>query len=182
MSDYVLVLVSAALVNHLLLQAEPVERARLHALGLCSALLILVALPIGAWLYQQLLVPLQLQDLQLLVFLPLLTALAWALPNLLQRLRPDWPTQGLPALLSANAVVLGLLVQLSDDDMYGWRLLAWSLVAALGFWLALMLYADLDMRSRQAEVPTALRGLPIQLIGAGVMAMAFSGLNGLFTQ
>ena len=89
MSDYVLVLVSAALVNHLVLQAEPGERARLHALGLCSALLILLALPVGAWLYQQLLVPLQLQDLQLLVFLPLLTALAWALPNLLQRLRPD---------------------------------------------------------------------------------------------
>ena len=79
-------------------------------------------------------------------------------------------------------MVLGLLVQLSHDDMRGWHLLAGPLVAALGFWLALMLYADLDMRSRQAEVPTALRGLPIQLIGAGLMAMAFSGLNGLFAQ
>ncbi|QXH55605.1 Rnf-Nqr domain containing protein [Pseudomonas maumuensis] len=180
MSDYVLVLVSAALINHLVLQAEPVEHARLHALGLCSALLIVVALPVGMALYWQLLVPLQLQDLRLFIFLPLLAALAWTLPTLLQRLRPDWPAHGLQGLLSTNAVVLGLLLQLPHDGMDSWRLLAWPLVGALGFWLALILYADLGMRSRQAEIPVALRGLPIQLIGAGVMAMAFSGFNGLF--
>ena len=182
MSDYVLILVSAALVNHLALQAEPVERARLHALGLCCALLILVALPVGIGLRQHLLLPLGLQDLQLFIFLPLLAALAWTLPNLLRRFRPGWPVHELPPLLSVNAVVLGLLLQLANDGVDGWGMLAWAIVAALGFWLALVLYADLDARCRHAEIPAALRGLPVQLIGAGVLAMAFSGFNGLFTQ
>lgn len=182
MSDYVLILVSAALVNHLVLQAEPVERARLHALGLCSALLILVALPVGIWLHRQFLLPMGLQDLQLFIFLPLLAALAWTLPNLLRRFRPDWPLRDLQPQLSANALVLGLLLLLGSESVDGWGILAWAIVGALGFWLALVLYADLDARCRHAEIPAALRGLPVQLIGAGVMAMAFSGLNGLFTQ
>ncbi|MBS9762442.1 Rnf-Nqr domain containing protein [Pseudomonas mosselii] len=182
MSDYVLILVSAALVNHLVLQAEPIERARLHALGLCSALMILVALPVGAWLHRQFLAPMELQNLQLFIFLPLLTALAWTLPNLLRRFRPSWPMHGLQPLLSANAVVLGLLLQLANDDADGWRVLVWAVISALGFWLALMLYADLEARCHHGEIPAALRGLPVKLIGSGVMAMALSGFNGLFTQ
>lgn len=43
-----------------------------------------------------------------------------------------------------------------------------------------MVFADLRQRSAHADIPNALRGLPIELIGAGVMAMAFSGFNGMF--
>jgi len=57
-----------------------------------------------------------------------------------------------------------------------------SVMAGLGFWLALALFDDLVQRSDHADIPAALRGLPITLVGAGVMAMAFSGFNGLFTQ
>ncbi|QXI39587.1 Rnf-Nqr domain containing protein [Pseudomonas xantholysinigenes] len=175
MSDYILVLVSAALVNHLALQTDPVDRARVHASGLCGALLILLALPIG------LLLPAANSDLQLLLFLPLLAALAWALPKLLGRWLPTWPLQGLQPLLMGNAVVLGLLLQQASEPSDIGQTLLYGLVAGLGFWLALALFADLRARSRHPDLPRALHGLPIELIGAGVMAMAFSGLNGLFT-
>ena len=175
MSDYVLVLVSAALVNHLALLGDPVERARVHLLGLCAGL-VLLALPIG------LLLPAAWRDLQLLLLLPLLSALAWAMPTLLSRWRPDWPVDGLRPLLMGNAVVLGLLLQLVSDASSIGQALIYSVGAALGFWLALVLFADLRVRSHHPDLPVALRGLPIELIGAGVMALAFSGFNGLFTQ
>lgn len=182
MSDYILVLVSAALINNLMLQPDPIERDRLQALGLCSALLILLSLPTGLLLQQYVLAPLQLQNLRLFLLLPLLAMLAWGLPQLLRRVRPGWPVEGLQELLLGNVAVLGLLLQLGSDGSSGWQALTWGVAGGLGFWLALLLFADLRERSRHTEVPTALRGLPIELIGAGVMAMALSGLSGLFTQ
>ncbi|MCE1116541.1 MULTISPECIES: Rnf-Nqr domain containing protein [Pseudomonas] len=181
MSDYILVLVSAALVNNLMLQPDPIERDRLQVLGLCSALLICLALPAGLLLQQYILAPLQLQDLRLFLLLPLLAMLAWGLPQLLSRVRPGWPVEGLQRLLLGNVAVLGLLLQLGSDGSGGWQALAWGVAGGLGFWLALLLFADLRERSRHADIPLALRGLPIELIGAGVMAMALSGLSGLFT-
>ncbi|MDR2305820.1 MAG: hypothetical protein LBE53_01260 [Paucimonas sp.] len=182
MNDYVLVLVSAALVNHLLLLPGPVDRVRLQALGLCVALLVMSTLIIGQCLLQWLLFPLQLQDLRLFLLLPLLAALAWVIPELIRRLRPQWPVDGLTPLLAGNALVLGLPLQLGEGRLDLWPTLLQGVFAGLGFWLALALLADLRERSRHEQIPQALRGLPIELLGAGVMTMAFSGFNGLFTQ
>ncbi len=49
MNDYVLVLVSAALVNHLILHRTPVSRLRIHLLGASIALLMLLGLPLGSF-------------------------------------------------------------------------------------------------------------------------------------
>ncbi|MHC6224363.1 Rnf-Nqr domain containing protein [Pseudomonas sp. X10] len=186
MSDFILVLISAALINHLILHKElalaPLSRTRLHALGLATALLMVLGLGIGQSLYRLVLRPWQLEYLQLFVFLPLCVLLSWLLPRLLARLRPGWPMAGLQPLLLGNVAVLGLLLQVTaSDTSIGWTL-AWSLAGGLGFWIALALFDDLRQRSEHPDIPLALRGLPIQLIGAGVMAMAFSGFNGLFTQ
>ncbi|MCG8293499.1 MULTISPECIES: Rnf-Nqr domain containing protein [Pseudomonas] len=182
MSDYVLVLVSATLINLLALQPGQAERDRLHVLGLCSGLLFLLGLPGGVLLERYVLAPLQWQSLQLFLFLPLMMALAWGLPHVLQRLRPNWPTNGLQPLLMSNVALLGLMLQLTGEGHGPWQALIRGTVAGAGFWLALALFNDLRERSRHAEIPAALRGLPIELLGAGVMALAFSGLNGLFTQ
>ncbi|MCO7596895.1 MULTISPECIES: Rnf-Nqr domain containing protein [Pseudomonas] len=182
MSDYILVLVSAALVTHLILHREPVSRLRIHALGLSGALVIALGLTCGQLLQALVLVPLGLQALQLFLFLPLLALLAWGVPRLLARLRPDWPLEHMPTQLAATVVLLGLLLQASHDPQRWLATLAWGLAGGLGFWLALALFDDLRQRSDHIDMPVALRGLPIELLGAGVMAMAFSGFNGLFTQ
>jgi electron transport complex protein RnfA len=82
-------------------------------------------------------------------------------------------------LLPGNAAVLGLALQASDATLDPFATLALSLGGGLGFWLALCLFDDLRQRSDAA--PVALRDLPIELIGAGIMALAFLGFNGLFT-
>ncbi|ORL64808.1 Rnf-Nqr domain containing protein [Pseudomonas putida] len=177
MSDYVLVLVSAALVNHLILQRSPLSRPQLHVVGACSAL----AVMLGLILLQDLIFILQWQDLQLFLLLPLLALQALGLPKLFGQLRPAWRVDNLPSLLLGNTLVLGLLLQLGTLGQW-LPSLGWGLAGGLGFWLALALFDDLRQRTDNDDMPIALRGLPIELIGAGVMVMAFSGFNGLFTQ
>ncbi|MFJ9991146.1 Rnf-Nqr domain containing protein [Pseudomonas putida] len=177
MSDFVLVLVSAALVNHLILRSGTPHRARLHLLGLCSTLSMLLLVPAALLLRQP-----QLAGLQLLLALPLLALLAWGIPTALARLRPHWPVQDLAPPLLGNVAVLGLLLHLATSQSSPAATGAWALGLGMGFWLALALFDDLHQRLDHPDVPRAFRGLPIKLIGAGVMAMAFSGLNGLFTQ
>ncbi|MGE8058733.1 Rnf-Nqr domain containing protein [Pseudomonas sp. NPDC089547] len=182
MSDYILVLISAALVNHLCLLQQPAPRLHLHVHGLACALCIALGV-IGAQLLMRgVLVPLRIPDLALFVLLPWLALLAWGVPTLLAKWRPSWPVTGLPALLLGNAAALGLALQQTRDNSTWLATLLQGLLAGGGFWLALSLFTDLRLRSAHADVPGALRGLPIELIGAGVMAMAFSGFNGLFVQ
>ena len=181
MSDYFLVLASAALVNHLILQRAAVSRLQLHVLGACSALAVMVGLVVVQLLQALALMPQPLQDLELFLLLPLLGLLGWGIPTLVGRLRPGWTAGDLSPLLLGNTLVLGLLLQVPAPGQW-LPSLGWGLAGGLGFWLALALFDDLRQRTDHDDMPIALRGLPIELIGAGVMAMAFSGLNGLFTQ
>ncbi|UCR83048.1 Rnf-Nqr domain containing protein [Pseudomonas chlororaphis] len=192
MTEIVLTLISAALINNFVLQwplgvdpllqasAEPqVARRRIHALGIATSCLMLLCSLLGYGLYQALLVPLGLTSLQLFVFLPLGVLLIAPLLKLLTRMLPGLPFDGLWPLLLGNAGVLGALllaVQANRGIAYS---LALGLGAGLGFWLVLSLFSDLRQRILNNNVPLPFRGLPIDLISAGLMAVAFLGFNGL---
>jgi len=177
MNDYLLVLISASLVNHLCLSPVPCSRLYLHVHGLACALCIALGV-LGA----RLLMPLLAGDLELFLLLPWLALLAWGVPWLLARWQPAWPVAQLPALLSGNAVVLGLILQQASAEYTGFATLLQGLLAGGSFWLALVLFADLRQRCTHADIPGVLRGLPVELLAAGVMTLAFSGFNGLFSQ
>lgn len=177
MNDYLLVLISASLVNHLCLSPVPCSRLYLHVHGLACALCITLGV-LGA----RLLMPLLAGDLELFLLLPWLALLAWGVPWLLARWQPAWPVAQLPALLSGNAVVLGLILQQASAEHTGFATLLQGLLAGGSFWLALVLFADLRQRCTHADIPGVLRGLPVELLAAGVMTLAFSGFNGLFSQ
>ena len=182
MNDYILILASAALISHLLLQQQPLSRLRLHACGLAGALSIALGVA-GALALERLFVaPWHMQDLRLFLLLPWLGLLAWSVPQVLAKLRPQWPTEHLAPPLMGNALLLGLALQMASERATVLAALGEGTVAGLGFWLALALFNDLHQRSQHADVPAALRGLPITVLGTGVMALAFSGFNGLFTQ
>jgi electron transport complex protein RnfA len=57
--------------------------------------------------------------------------------------------------------------------------MALSLGAGLGFWLVLSLFSDLRERTAGNDIPLPFRGLPIDLLGAGLMAVIFLGFSGL---
>ncbi|MBV6289029.1 Rnf-Nqr domain containing protein [Pseudomonas aegrilactucae] len=190
MTELLLTLISAALVNNVVLhqalgldpllqQAAATQRHRVHALGLATVVMMVLAIPLGQLLFLQLLRPLALDYLRLFVFVPLCVLLVTPVLSLLQRQLPYWPFAGLKPLLLGNAAVLGLALQASDAGIGLLASMALSLGSGLGFWLVLSLFDDLCRRSNAA--PAAFRGLPISLIGAGIMALAFLGFNGLFT-
>ncbi|GAB1615350.1 Rnf-Nqr domain containing protein [Pseudomonas kermanshahensis] len=182
MSDYLLVLISATLINHLCLQQQPISWLRVHVLGLACALSVALAM-IGAHLLRWLVLdPWQLHDLSLFLLLPWLALLAYGVPSALARLRADWPVADLPAVLLSNVAVLGLALEETSAGTAWLATLSKGLLAGVGLWLALALFADLRQRSAHADIPVALRGLPVELLGAGIMALAFSGFNGLFAQ
>jgi electron transport complex protein RnfA len=87
--------------------------------------------------------------------------------------------EGLWPLLLGNAGVLGLaLINVQDDNGF-FHTTALSLGAGLGFWLVLSLFSDLRQRTVDNDIPLPFRGLPIDLIGAGLIAVAFLGFSGL---
>lgn len=191
MTELLLTLISAALINNIVLHLPlgidpllqlPVDagRAQVHALGIATtALMLLSALP-GQAIHHYLLAPLELSYLRLFVFVPLCVLLITPVLTVLSRWLPALPFAGLKPLLIANAAILGLSLLSAEADKGLLYTAALSLGAGLGFWLVLSLFSDLRQRACNDDVPLPFRGLPIELISAGLMAMAFLGFNGLF--
>ncbi len=186
MTELLLTLVSAALINNLVLHwplgVDPVlgsERPQVHALGIATTCLMLIVGILGYALYHWLLVPLGLTSLRLFVFLPLSVLLIGPLLKLLSRLLAKLSFDGLWPLLLGNAGVLGLTLLNAQDDKGIFQAIALSLGAGLGFWLVLSLFSDLRQRTLDNDIPLPFRGLPIELIGAGLIAVVFLGFSGL---
>ncbi|WP_065760451.1 Rnf-Nqr domain containing protein [Pseudomonas defluvii] len=193
MTELIVTLIGAALINNIVLHQglalDPAlridgaaDRHKIHALGLTTGLLMLSSTLIGQLLYRYLLLPLQLDYLRLFVFLPLCIVLITPLLTLVSRWQPQLPQTGLKPLLLGNAGVLALSLTASSPELDVLQVIALSMSSGLGFWLVLMLLDDLRQRTLDNDaIPESFRGLPLELIGAGIMAMAFLGLNGLFT-
>ncbi|HEX8542008.1 MAG TPA: Rnf-Nqr domain containing protein [Pseudomonas sp.] len=192
MTDFILIFISAALVNNFVLQqpiaVDPVlatsvqtanTRARVHALGIATLSLMLVSSLVGYGVYRYVLLPWGFGFLSLFVFLPTLVLLISPTLRALDRMFPRLPLDGLHLLLIGNAGVLGLMVLGTEPDKGLIHTVALSLGGGLGFWLVLSLFDDLTGRLRQQHIPTPFQGLPIQLIGAGLMGLAFLGFSGL---
>lgn len=110
MTELVLTLVSAALLNNFVLHwplgVDPLlagSRRQVHALGLATLCLMLVVGVAGYAIWHWLLVPLQIEALRLFVFLPLSVLLIAPLLKLLTRWLPGLPFDGLWPLLLGNA-------------------------------------------------------------------------------
>ncbi len=186
MTELLLTLISAALINNLVLHwplgVDSVlgsERPQVHALGIATTCLMLIVGILGYAFYHWLLVPLGLTSLRLFVFLPLSVLLIGPLLKLLSRLLAKLSFDGLWPLLLGNAGVLGLTLLNAQDDKGIFHAIALSLGAGLGFWLVLSLFSDLRQRTLDNDIPLPFRGLPIELIGAGLIAVVFLGFSGL---
>lgn len=179
MTELFSALIGAALINNLVLgqpvAADALRDARLRALGPAAATTVLLAAPTG-WLVEQALRSLLLSHLFLLVCLASLAALAAAVVVAIKRLAPATSREGLWPLLVGNGLGAALLARSAVD--FGDALLL-GLGGGLGFWLVLRLFADLLARIERCDVPRALQGMPMTLIAAGLMGLAFLGFKGM---
>ncbi len=136
----------------------------------------------ATWLLQRyVLETFHLEYLQTIVFILVIAFLVQLVEMVIQKNSPSlYNALGvyLP-LITTNCAVLGVAI-LNFDRGYN---LIESVVngvgSALGFTLALVLFAGIRERLETANIPPALKGLPSTLIAAGLMSIAFLGLQGL---
>lgn len=137
----------------------------------------LVTYPLYAWV----LVPIGLDYLQTIVFILTIAALVQLVEVVMKKYMPPlYNALGiyLP-LITTNCAVLGVtILHFTKEYSYGQSLVN-ALAAGLGFLLAMVLFAGVRQRLETADIPDALKGMPITLIAAAIVSMSFLGFAGL---
>ncbi|MFA7057520.1 MAG: RnfABCDGE type electron transport complex subunit A [Candidatus Cloacimonadales bacterium] len=138
------------------------------------------------WLIQTyLLVPFGIEYLQTIAFILTIASLVQFVEMVIQKNAPAlYKSLGvfLP-LISTNCAVLGVaILNLTADNglsyNFGFSILN-GLFSGIGFTVALILMAGIREKLEYAELPDSMKGMPIALIIAGSMALAFLGFSGL---
>ncbi len=150
-------------------------------MGAAVVFVITVSSALTSLLYTGVLTPLGLTYLNTIVFILVIAALVQLVEMALKKLSHGlYSALGvyLP-LITTNCAVLGVALT-NVQNGYG---LLMSVVAgfgtALGFAIAIVIMAGLREQMAHNDVPKAFQGMPIVLVTAGLMAIAFSGFSGL---
>ncbi len=127
-----------------------------------------------------LLVPLNLEYLQTILFILIIAALVQFVEMFIKKTLPSlYASLGiyLP-LITTNCAVLGVALLNVQNNFNLFYSVLYGTFAALGFTLAIVLFAGVREQVSEKEVPESFRGFPIALITAGLMAIAFMGFSG----
>ncbi|WP_071134009.1 electron transport complex subunit RsxA [Millionella massiliensis] len=127
------------------------------------------------------LVPLGIEYMQTIVFILVIAALVQMVEIVLKKVSPAlYQALGifLP-LITTNCAVLGIAILLVQKEYNLAESVVFSAATAIGFTVALVLFAGLREKLEITDVPKAFKGVPIALIVAGILAMAFMGFSGL---
>ena len=149
------------------------------SMGMGMAVTFVMALAtLVTWCIQQyVLVPFGIGYMQTITFILVIAALVQIVEIVLKKVSPAlYQALGifLP-LITTNCAVLGvaiITIQKNFDLLTG---VIYAVAAALGFALALVLFAGIRERLEVEDTPEGMRGVPIALITAGLLAMAFMG-------
>ncbi len=82
-------------------------------------------------------------------------------------------------LITTNCAVLGVTINNINDKYTFLESMVSSVGAGLGFLLAMVLFAGVRSKIEESEIPESLRGLPVTLIAASFVSLAFFGFNGI---
>ena len=153
------------------------------SIGMGAAVTFVMALSsIVAWSIQEfILVPFQIEYMQTIVFILVIAALVQMVEIVLKKVSPSlYQALGifLP-LITTNCAVLGVAILMIQKEFNLLQSFVYSVSTALGFALALVIFAGIRERLELDEVPSAMKGIPIALITAAILAMAFMGFSGL---
>lgn len=188
--EYFVIIISSIFVNNIVLSQFlgicpflGVSGKVSTSLGMGAAVTFVLAIAsIAAYLIQyHILVPLHIEYMQTIVFILVIAALVQMVEIILKKVSPAlYQALGifLP-LITTNCAVLGVAILLVQKEYNLGEAVVYAVAVAVGFTLALVLFAGLRERLELENVPKALRGVPIALITAGILAMAFMGFSGL---
>ncbi len=190
MGEFILLMISAILVNNILLirflgncPFLGVSRSMDTATGMGLAVIFVLTLAgMITWLVHHfLLVPLGIEYLRTIAFILVIATLVQFVEMVIQKTAPAlYEALGiyLP-LITTNCAVLGVAIITIEEGYDLLTAIFFSFASACGFALALVLMAGMRERFALVQIPRSFEGTAIGLITAGLIALAFSGFIGL---
>lgn len=188
--EYLLIFISAIFVNNIILSQFlgicpflGVSRKIETAIGMGVAVAFVLTLStIVTWLVQTcVLNPLGLQYLQTLAFILVIAALVQMVEIILKKVSPMlYQALGifLP-LITTNCAVLGVAILVIQKDFDLLSSIVYAFSTALGFALALTVFAGIREQLALVKVPRGMQGMAIVLVTAGLLSLAFMGFSGV---
>lgn len=154
-----------------------------QASGMGAAVIFVMLFATAAtWpIFNYVLVPLKLDYLQTIVFILVIATLVQFVEILLKRFVPAlFNALGiyLP-LITTNCAVLGVTINNINDGYTFLQSMVSSLGVGLGFLLAMLLFAGVRSALDDSNAPKCFKGLPVTLISASIVALAFYGFSGV---
>lgn len=190
MLTYLSIIVTAIFVNNIVfaqfLGICPflgVSKKLSSATGMGAAVTFVMLLAtLVTWLLQiYVLDPFGLAYMQTIVFILVIAALVQMLEIILKKIAPAlYQALGvfLP-LITTNCAVLGVAILVIQKGFNLGESLVYALATAIGFTLALVIFAGIREKLTMVEVPAPMRGVPVALLCAGLLALAFMGFSGI---
>ena len=190
MSELILIVISSALVSNVVLSqflglcpflgvSKKVETAA----GMGTAVIFVITLSsfVCSIIYKYILTPLDITYLQTIVFILLIAALVQFVEMFLKKYMPPlYESLGvyLP-LITTNCAVLGVALT-NVQKSYGiLESVVNGFATALGFTISIIILAGIREKMEYNDIPAPFKGMPIVLVTAGLMAIAFCGFSGL---
>ena len=190
MQSLILIMISAALVNNVVLSQFlgicpflGVSKKINTAAGMGAAVIFVITLAslITSLLYKFLLVPYNLTYLNTIVFILVIAALVQFVEMVMKKtMKSLYSALGvyLP-LITTNCAVLGIALINVQKDYSVLTSVVNGFGTAIGFTIAIVILAGIRERCEDNDIPESFKGTPIVLIMSGLMAIAFCGFAGL---
>jgi len=119
--------------------------------------------------------------LQTIVFILVIASLVQMTEIVMKKISPPlYQALGvfLP-LISTNCAILGVAILIIQKEYNLMQAVVYAISTAIGFALALIIFAGIREQMDRTNIPAAMKGMPIALIVAGLLAMAFMGFSGI---
>ena len=188
--SYLMIFIAAIFVNNIVLSQFMgicpflgVSKKISTALGMGFAVMFVMTLSaiVTFLIYYKLLVPYDLTFMITVVFILVIASLVQMVEIILKKVSPTlYQALGifLP-LITTNCAVLGIAILAIQKNFGLLSSVCYGLANAIGFTLAIVLFAGLRERMSRTKLPNAIKGAPIALITAGLLSMAFMGFAGI---
>ena len=188
--EYILLIISAVFINNVVLAQFlgicpflGVSNKVSTALGMAAAVTFVITLAtIATYLIQiYVLNPLGIGFAQTITFILVIAALVQMVEIILKKVsQPLYQALGifLP-LITTNCAVLGVAILVIKKNYNLLEGVVFGASTAVGFGLALVILAGIREQLELADIPESMKGVPISLITAGILAIAFMGFTGI---
>lgn len=188
--EYVLMFIAAVFVNNIILAqflgicpflgvSKKVNTAT--GMGMAVAFVMTIATIVTYLIQHFVLIPFNLGFMQTISFILVIASLVQMVEIILKKVSPSlYQALGvfLP-LITTNCAILGVAISVIQKEFNLMQSVFYAISAAIGFTLAMVLFAGIREQLSLTNVPSGMKGTPIALVVAGLLAMAFMGFAGI---